>query len=67
MYTSGVTQTIGSIHTQRTRTCQSYSEWNAYGGMCQQSDQCLTSVIVGSVYVRSCHSAVSSSFHAQSS
>ena len=35
MYTSGVTQTIGSIHTQRTRTCQSYSEWNAYGGMCQ--------------------------------
>ena len=36
MYTSGVTQTIGSIHTQRTRTCQSYSEWIVYGGMCQQ-------------------------------
>ena len=29
MYTSGVTQTIGSIHTQTTKTCQSYSEWNA--------------------------------------
>ena len=35
MYSPGVTQTIGSIHTQRTRTCQSYSDWNVYGGMCQ--------------------------------
>ena len=37
MYTSRATQTIGSIliHIERTRTCQSYSEWNVYGDMCQ--------------------------------
>ena len=33
----GHSQILGSVHTQRTRTCQSYLGWNVYGGMCQQN------------------------------